>query len=74
MNFLQPTVKHPKSSTDYKKTSYEVQASDLHPIDQIQFHKQADEMLYSTMTKKSMSVQKLQNTLGNIKDQLNLEK
>ena len=45
MTFLQPTVKHPKSSTDYKNTSYEVQAKDIHPIDQIEFHKQAGEML-----------------------------
>ena len=59
MTFLQSTVKHPKSSADYKKTSYEVQAKDLHPIDQIEFHKQAGEMLYYTITNKSMSVQKL---------------
>ena len=31
-------------------------------------------MIYSTMTTKAMSVQKLQNTLGNIKYQLKLEK
>ena len=31
-------------------------------------------MIYSTMTTKAMSVQKLQNTLANIRDQLKLEK
>ena len=31
-------------------------------------------MLYSTMTTKSMSAQKLQNTLKNIRDQLRVEK
>ena len=31
-------------------------------------------MIYSTMTTKAMSVQKLQNTLENIKSQLKLEK
>lgn len=31
-------------------------------------------MIYSTMKNKAMSVQKFQNTLGNIRDQLNLEK
>ena len=31
-------------------------------------------MLYSTMKNKAMSVQKLQNTLANIKDQLRLKK
>ena len=45
MTFLQPTVQAPKSSTDYKKTSFEVMAKDVHPIDQIEFHKQAREMI-----------------------------
>ena len=45
MNFVQPKVKHPKTLTDYKKSPYEVQADDLHPIDQIEFHKQDGEIL-----------------------------
>lgn len=74
MSFLQPTIQHPKSSIDYKKTGYEIVAKDVHPIDQIDFHKQVGKMLYSTMTDKAMSVQKLQNSLENIKAQLKLEK
>ena len=62
MNFLHPTVKHPKSVVDYKKTSYEIQDKDLHPIYQIKFHKKTSEILYYTMKNKAMSVQKLQNT------------
>ena len=67
MTFLQRTVKNPKSSANYRKIVYEVMAKDVHPIDQIEFHKQAGEMLYSAMTNKAMSVQKLQNSLGKIR-------
>jgi len=74
MTFLQPTVQQPKSSADYRKTKFEVLARDVHPIDQIEFHKKAGEMIYSTMTNKAMSVQKLQNSLDNITTQFKLEK
>ena len=74
MTFLQPKMQAPKSSTDYRKTTFEVMAKDVHPTNQIEFHKQAGEMIYSTMTNKAMSVQKLQNSLENIKAQLKLEK
>jgi len=74
MTFLQPTVQHPKSSTNFKKIEFEFLAKNVHPIYQIEFHKQAEEMIYSTMTNKSMSVQKLQNSLENITTQFRLEK
>ena len=67
MTFLQPNLKHPNSLAYYKRTSYEFQAKYLHPIHQIEFHKQASEILYSTMTNKAISVQKLQNTLENMR-------
>lgn len=35
VSFLQPTMQQPKTSTDYKKTNFEVMARDVHPIDQI---------------------------------------
>ena len=63
MTFMQPTVQQPKSSADYKKTDFEVLARDVHPIDQIEFHKQVGEMIYSTMTNKEMIVHKLQSSL-----------
>ena len=74
MTFLQPKVQAPKTSEDYKKTNFEVLAKDVHPIYQIEFHKQAGEMIYSTMTHKALSVQKLQNSLENKNTQLKLEK
>lgn len=49
-------------------------AKNFHLIDQIEFHKEAGEMIYSTMTNKDMSVQKLQNSLDNIIAQFKLEK
>jgi len=30
-------------------------ARDIHPIDQIEFHKQAGEMIYSTLTGKAIA-------------------
>ena len=55
MTVLQPTVPTPKSSSDYKNIDFEVPFQDIHPLDQIEFHKQAGEMIYSTMTTKAMS-------------------
>ena len=53
---------------------FDVLTMDVHLIDEIEFHKQAGEMIYSTMTNKAMSVQKLQNSLDNITTQFKLEK
>ena len=74
MIVLQPTIPTRKSSSDYEKTDFEVPVQDIHPLDQTEFHKQRGEMIYSTMTTKAMSAQKLQNTLVNVRDQLKLEK
>lgn len=59
MTFMQPTIQEPKSSADYRKIEFEALARDVHPIDQIEFHKQAGEMIYSTMKNKAMTVHKL---------------
>ena len=73
MSFMQTTVQQPKTSADYRKTNFEVLARDVHPIDQIEFNKQAGEMIYSTLTGKAMTAQKLQNSLDNITAQYKLE-
>jgi len=39
VSFLHPIVQQPKTSAEYKKTDFEVLARDVHPIDQIEFHK-----------------------------------
>lgn len=55
MTILQPTIKTPKTTTNYKKVDFEVPVESIHPLDQIEFHKQSLEMLYSTMTTKAVS-------------------
>lgn len=49
-------------------------ARDVHPIDQIEFHKHVGEMIYSTLTRKYMATHKLQSSLDNITTQYKLEK
>ena len=46
MTVLQPTAPTPRTSSDYKKVDFEVPIQDIHPLDQIQFHKKAGETLY----------------------------
>lgn len=59
MPYMHPIVPQPKSATDYKKATFEVLEKDIHPVDQIEFHKQAGEMIYSTLTGKAMDAYKL---------------
>ena len=49
-------------------------AKDVHPIDQIEFHKQAGEMIYCTITGKAITTNKLQDSLDNVTTQYKLEK
>ena len=72
--FVKPTVKQPRTSKDYKKIDFEALARDIHPIDQIEFHKQAGEMIYSTTTGKTIDSHQMQNYLTNILAQYQLEK
>ena len=46
----------------------------IHALDKIEFHRQSSKMLYSTITAKVMSINKLQNTIINMRDQMNVEK
>ena len=74
MSFLKPTTQQPKSMVDYLKTNFEVLSKDIHPIDQIELHKQIGEMVYSTLTSKAIAAHQLQNSLNNISTQFQLEK
>jgi len=49
-------------------------AKNIHPLDQIELHKQTGEMIYSTLTGKAMMAHRLQNYLDNTTAQLHLEK
>ena len=49
-------------------------AKDIHPMDQIELHKQTREMVYATLADKTLLAHRLQNSLHNIVAQLELEK
>lgn len=66
MAFLEVQIPHPKLAVDYKKTTFEFETKDIHPIDQMEMHKQIGEMMYSTLTNTTMTVSKLQVSLSNI--------
>jgi len=66
VSFIQPTVQQPRAPIDYNKVDFEVLAREIHTVDQIEFHKQAGEMIYSTLTGKSIVVHQLQSSLNNI--------
>jgi len=74
MSFLKPKVQQPQTLADYLKTDFEVLAKYIHPIDQIEFHKQIGEMVYSALTSKAMMAHRLENSLNNTTTQLQLER
>ena len=74
ISFIKLTAQQPRTPEDYKIVDFEVMARDIHPIDQIEFHKQVGEMIYSTLTGKAISSPQLQNSLRNIATQYQLEK
>jgi len=57
MAFLEAQTSQPKSTTEYKSTTFEFSTKDIHPIDQMEMHKQTGEMISSTLTNTSMSIQ-----------------
>ena len=74
MSVLQPTVSVPKTVSDYNKVDMELATEKIHELDQIEFHRQTSEMLYSTVTTNDMSAHKLQNTISNMQYQMNMDK
>lgn len=59
MSFLKPTIQQPKSMAYYLKNDFEVLAKDIHPIDQIELHKQNGEMVYPTLSNKAITAHQL---------------
>ena len=64
----------PNTVVDYKKVDMEVATDKIHELDQIEFHRQASEMLYSIVTTKAMSAHSLQNIICNMQDQMKMDK
>jgi len=54
MAFLQAQIPFPKSTTYYKKTIFSFDVNQIHPIDQMDLHRQSGEMLFSIMTTNAM--------------------
>ena len=74
MEFLQAQVPHPKIVAYYKKTAFEFDVKDVHPVDQMDMHRQIGDTIFSTLKNTSMVASKLQVSLKNIQSQLKLEK
>lgn len=72
--FSEPKVPTPRSAEDYKTSIFAFDTKQIHAIDQIDLHKQAGEMIYSTLTSSAMETSKLQTSLNNIHSQLKMEK
>jgi len=71
---LKPKVPHPKTPDDYYKTNMEVSAKDIHPMDQIELHKQTGEMVYATLADRAMLAHQLKESLKHTNRQLDLER
>lgn len=65
MSYFKPKVQQPLLVADSIRMNLEVLAKDIHPMDQIELHKQTGEMVYSTLADKAMLAHKLQKSLNN---------
>ena len=63
LSHFKPIVPHPKSAADYVKTRVEVMAKDIHPMDQIELHKQTGEMVYATLVDRETMAHELKESL-----------
>ena len=74
MSHFMPAVLQPQSPADYIRTNLEVLAKDIHPMDQIELHKQTGEMVYASLADKTLVNYRLENSLNNTTAQLELER
>ena len=73
MDFLQAQVPFPKSPSDYKMTIFSFDTNQIHPIDQMDMHRQSGKKKISTMTTRTMSLSMLRTALSNVQSQLKIE-
>ena len=74
MSHFMPTALQPQSASDYLRTNLEVMAKDIHPMDQIELHKQTGEMVYATLVEKATLAHELKESLKNTNTQLDFER
>ncbi len=66
MAFLEAYIPQPKLEIDYKRTTFEFNMKDIHPIDQMEMHKKNGEMISSTLTNTAISFSMLQVSFANV--------
>jgi hypothetical protein len=59
MVFLQAQVPQPKEIIDYKRSTLEFDAKQVHPADQMDLHKKTGEMVFSTLAHASTTAARL---------------
>jgi hypothetical protein len=64
--FLQPQFPHPKTTSDYKKTSFAFDVKKVHPVDHMDMHMKTGKMIFSTLTNTSLIAAKMQVSLNNV--------
>jgi hypothetical protein len=74
MAYLQAQVSDPKVISYYKRATFEFQAKDVHPADQMDLHKQTGKMVFHTLAHATASASKFRVALSNAQTQLKLEK
>lgn len=57
--FLERKSPSPNTFENYKKLIFSFDSKEIHPIDHIDLHKQAEEMIYSNLTISAMEKYKL---------------
>jgi len=74
LSHFKPKIPQPQTTADYVKTNLEVLAKGIHPMDQIELHKQTGEMVYATLADKAILAHELKESLKNTNTQLDLER
>lgn len=66
LSHFKPKVQQPKKAAEYVRTNLQVLAKDIHPMDQIELHKQIGKMVYATLVEKATLAHELKESLKNI--------
>ena len=65
---------HPKEIIDYKRSTFEFDTKEVHPVDQMDLHRTIGETVFSTLENASTTDANLQVSLNNVQTQLKMDK
>lgn len=65
LSHFKAKIQQPHSAADFVRTKLEVMAKDIHPMDQIELHKQTGEMVYATLVDRATMAHELKESLKN---------